>query len=56
MEGYCVFDVDFIFLQSDWDDLDLGVIFKGSCKMLVNLDDIESLGWVNEMYEDDLEN
>lgn len=24
--------------------------------MFVNMDDIESLGWVNEMYEDDDEN
>ena len=51
-----MFDVDFIFLQSDWDDLDLGATPKGSRKMLVNLDDTESLGRVNEMYEDDLEN
>ncbi|XP_068693739.1 adhesion G-protein coupled receptor V1-like isoform X3 [Montipora foliosa] len=41
---------------SDWDDLDLGATPKGSRKMLVNLDDTDSLGRVNEMYEDDLEN
>lgn len=39
--------------QSDWDDLDLGVTPKGSRKMLVNMDDTDSLGRVNEMYEDD---
>lgn len=39
--------------QSDWDDLDFGATPKGSRKMLVNLDDTESLGRVNEMYEDD---
>lgn len=41
------------FSQSDWDDLDLGVTPKGSRKMLVNMDDTDSLGRVNEMYEDD---
>ena len=41
------------FPQSDWDDLDLGVTPKGSRKMLVNMDDTDSLGRVNEMYEDD---
>ncbi|KAJ7390548.1 maintenance of organ identity [Desmophyllum pertusum] len=38
---------------TDWDDLDYGATPKGSRKMLVNLDDTESLGRVNEMYEDD---
>lgn len=39
--------------QTDWDDLDYGATPKGSRKMLVNMDDTESLGRVNEMYEDD---
>ncbi|PFX17387.1 G-protein coupled receptor 98 [Stylophora pistillata] len=38
---------------ADWDDLDYGATPKGSRKMFVNLDDTESLGRVNEMYEDD---
>lgn len=42
--------------QADWDDLDYGATPKGSRKMLVNMDDTESLGRVNEMYEDDDEN
>ena len=40
-------------LQTDWDDLDYGATPKGSRKMLVNMDDTESLGRGNEMYEDD---
>ena len=42
--------------QADWDDLDFGATPKGSRKMLVNMDDTESLGRVNEMYEEDDEN
>lgn len=38
---------------ADWDDLDYGATPKGSRKMFVNLDDTDSLGRVNEMYEDD---
>lgn len=37
----------------DWDDLDYAATPKGSRKMFVNMDDTESLGRVNEMYEDD---
>ena len=43
----------FLSTQSDWDDLDYGATPKGSRKMLVNMDDTESLGRVNEMFEDD---
>lgn len=39
--------------QTDWDDLDYGATPKGSRKMLVDMDDTESLARVNEMYEDD---
>ena len=43
----------FFKFQADWDDLDYGATPKGSRKMFVNLDDTDSLGRVNEMYEDD---
>jgi len=41
---------------SDWDDLDFGATPKGSRKMLVNLDDTDSLARVNDGFDDDDEN
>ena len=44
----------FIFsVKSDWEDMDLGATPKGSRKMLVELNDTDSLEQVNYAYEDD---
>lgn len=48
--------VFYLYFQSDWDDLDFGATPKGSRKMLVNLDDTDSLGRGNDAYDDDDEN
>ncbi|XP_048584248.1 adhesion G-protein coupled receptor V1 isoform X2 [Nematostella vectensis] len=39
----------------DWDELDMGATPRSNRKLIVNMDDSNSIGRVNETYEDDIE-